>query len=171
MVIIINGVARSGKDTVISMCQEYLKKYNVYSLSSIDPIKKIVNEFLKKDNIQKTDAYRKLLSDIKNSLTEYNNFSYHWIVDQVTTLNKKNSKYNIFFIQCREPSEIQKFKNTFSNCKTLLVTKPNLHIPNNDSDKNVFNFDYDYTIINNGTLEELRQKVILFCNLEVILNF
>jgi len=161
--VIINGIARAGKDTFIKMCQEYMSRYNVYNLSTIDPIKKIVKDILKIDVIDKSDKYRKLLSDIKLSLTEYNNYTYHWIINQVNKYIEIN-KYetNIFFIQCREPSEIQKFKNNI-NSITLLVTKSDLHIPNNIADQNVLNYKYDYIIENNSTLKQLNKKAISFC--------
>lgn len=41
------------------------------------------------------------------------------------------------------------------------------HITSNMADKNVFNYDYDFIIENDGTIEELKNKAKKFIN-EVI---
>ena len=65
----------------------------------------------------------------------------------------------VYFIHCREPKEIQKFLDKYGdNCVTLLVRRNNVNVPNNESDKNVENFDYDYYIDNDGNKKDLKQK-------------
>ena len=50
------------------------------------------------------------------------------------------------------------------NAKTLLMRRAVIENDNqsNHADAEVFNYDYDYIIENNGTLEELEQKAIEF---------
>ena len=59
----------------------------------------------------------------------------------------------------REPEEINRFKKDL-NAKTVLIYRPSTSLlqQSNDSDSNIMNYQYDYTIYNGGTLEELRNK-------------
>ena len=68
----------------------------------------------------------------------------------------------VFFIHTREPEEIKRFKDDYG-AVTLLIKKNDV-VENfsNTSDKNVDNYEYDFIIENNGTLEELEQKAIDF---------
>jgi hypothetical protein len=60
------------------------------------------------------------------------------------------------FIHCREPKEIQKLVDALG-AKTIIVRRAAAEnvIASNLSDANVFNYHYDITINNNGSLVEL----------------
>jgi transcriptional regulator of NAD metabolism len=73
----------------------------------------------------------------------------------------------ILFLHIREPEEIEKAVKKFEeyNAKTILVKRDSVkHITSNMADENVFNYDYDIVINNNGSLEDLRNKVVCFFN-------
>ena len=168
-IVVINGFPLSGKDTFVNFCihnMSVLNKGMGFNLSTIDPIKSIAIN-LGWDGL-KTDKDRKFLSDLKKLLTEWNDIPYK------ATYSKMNTIYNrlinqkvpedkiIFFVHSREPEEIKRFKEDFG-AKTLLVKKDNIDKEfSNESDKNVNNYEYDFIIENNGTLEELEQKAIDF---------
>lgn len=62
------------------------------------------------------------------------------------------------FIHIREIAEIEKIKQII-NAKTLLVKNPKVKlILSNESDANVNNYEYDYVLLNNGTLVDLQKK-------------
>lgn len=62
------------------------------------------------------------------------------------------------FIHIREIAEIEKIKKKIK-AKTLLVKNPKVKlILSNESDANVNNYNYDYMLLNNGTLEDLQKK-------------
>lgn len=62
------------------------------------------------------------------------------------------------FIHIREIAEIEKIKQII-DAKTLLVKNPKVKlILSNESDANVNNYEYDYVLLNNGTLEDLEKK-------------
>ena len=66
------------------------------------------------------------------------------------------------FVHIREPEEIQKAKELLG-AKTLLVKNPNVElIKSNDADGRVEEYEYDYTIYNDGTLEDLYDKAFEF---------
>lgn len=72
-IIIINGRGGVGKDTMINVLQnsdQYAGR--VGNISSIDPIRKAVNELIGNQDPIKDNKYRKLLSDVKMALTAYN---------------------------------------------------------------------------------------------------
>ena len=79
---------------------------------------------------------------------------------KVEEFYKDNNKF--LFLHIREPQEIERAVNKF-NAKTILVTRKAAGIiKSNPSDRNVFCCRYDFTIENNGTLEELRKKAVEF---------
>lgn len=164
-VIIINGSAKSGKDQFV----KYFTKHYIHmciNLSTIDKVKKISKKYFGW-NGKKTDDARKFLSDIKKIWTEYNNGPFNDVVKKIfnnnSKLSKSEQKYIVYFIHCREPEEIQKFKEKYNNdCITLLLKKDDIDIPNNSSDINVNNYNYDFIIDNNENKKELENKSIEF---------
>ena len=153
---IINGVARSGKDTVVGLVEK-LSREIVINLSTVDLPKQIAKT-MGWDGFTKDDKSRKLISDIKDLITNYNDGIF-FSLKQFCLSDRLDS---IIFIHCREPKEIAKFKDYFgSSCTTLLVTasKRINHVPNNHADQEVNNYVYDKYIDNDGTLEELEEKV------------
>lgn len=164
-VIIVNGAAMNGK----SNFSRFFKKnyeYKCVNWSTIDKVKKISKRNFGWDG-KKTNEARKFLSEIKRIWVEYNNGPFKDMVKQISThyskLSKKDKKNFIYFIDCREPYEIQKFVDKYKkNCITLLLKREDREVPDNDADKNVANFNYDYIIENNGNKKDLEQEAIKF---------
>ena len=70
--------------------------------------------------------------------------------------------YEIMLIDIREPDEIDKAKNAFG-AKTILIENNNIEqITSNMADANVFNYEYDYIIKNNGSLEDFKKETFNF---------
>lgn len=84
----------------------------------------------------------------------------------------KYAENGIMFIHCREPKEIQRFKDEFG-ATTLLIQRDAAEEENwqNDSDKAVFSYEYDYVIPNNGSLSELRARAEIFLRESLGLEF
>jgi len=163
-VIIINGPPQSGKDKFVKLFRE-ISGLRVKNLSSVDKIKSIA-EIGFGWNGKKNEKSRKFLSDIKKAWTEYNDGPTNDILNKIEIdteycleKNKKLNK-NIYFLHIREPHEISKIKDIYGdNCITLLIKKDvELH-PNNSSDQNVGNYDYQHIINNNGTINDLKTKI------------
>ncbi len=154
-VIIINGTARSGKDTVVEIFTKLQNKI-VFNKSTVEIPKEIATS-IGWDGT-KDDKSRKFLSDLKDLITEYNDGIFKSLINFVNLQNQ----YSVIFIHCREPKEIAKFKEYFGDqCVTLLVDaqKRLKHIPDNHADKNVYNYKYDLVIDNNSTIENLHEEV------------
>ena len=151
-VIIINGTGGSGKDTFVEFCSEFA---NVINISSVDKVKEAA-KILVGWNGEKDEKSRKLLVDLKQLSIEYNDFPSKYIKQKYDEF--LNSDSNYLFIHIREIDEIEKIKKMLG-AKTLLVRNPRVAlITSNNSDGNVYNYNYDYVIKNDGTLEDLKQK-------------
>lgn len=72
----------------------------------------------------------------------------------------------VVFIHSREPEEIERFK-TQLGATTVLISRGARYVEelSNYSDRHINDIDYDYTIKNDGTLEELEQKAKEFCDM------
>jgi len=163
-IIVINGSARSGKDQFANFIKKYHKK--CVNWSTIDKVKKVSKRNFDWDG-KKTDDARKFLSEMKRIWSEYNNGPFNDVVEKIDKhnkkLDKKEKKDFIYFIHCREPHEIQKFLDKYGNeCLTLLLRRDDREVPDNYSDKNVDNFDYNYVIENKGNKKDLEQEAVKF---------
>ena len=182
-VVIINGSGGCGKSTFVKLCEQVgiyggykaTGEIVVKETSSIDYIRRIAkNEFGYNPAI-KNPKDRKMLSQIKEALEEYNDLPTREIfttilqmkaeyLKKITTgFYKSNSCHYIVFVNIREPQYIKKFIKyaEMENIETttLLIKNPNVElILSNKSDASVFDYAYAYEIDNDGTLMNLLQK-------------
>lgn len=164
-VYVINGVGGSGKDTFVNFCRDYLGDNKVVNISTIDPIKGIAR--MCGWNGTKYERDRRFLSDLKDLLTEYNDYPFTWLQQEVKYYQGRDwiAEDAFYFIHCREPEEIQRLKDKY-NATTILVRRPGISIESNHADSNVENFNYDIIVTNNGTVEDLRETSRIFCDKE-----
>jgi hypothetical protein len=156
-VIILNGVARCGKDTFADAISGYgtCNGYDISCLSTVDEVKKISKYF--GVGTDKTDRERKLWSDLKDAWIEYNDGPFNDIVTKISYLYNGKSSRSMYIIMCREPDEIEKFKNYYgSDCVTAIIRRQGIDIPNNHADENIENYNYDYNIYNSGSIRDLQ---------------
>lgn len=168
-VIIINGYGTCGKDEFVKLFARKLPLNNgLTNISTVDDVKEI-SKSMGWDGKSKTEKDRSLWSTIKSAMTEYNDGIFSNIISNIETSND-----DFFFIHCREPKEIQKFVDYYQfvetnksepiKCHTLLIIRDGVKPPDNPSDKSVMDYDYDVTISNDGTLDDLMNKAGLFYN-------
>lgn len=176
-VFIINGSGGVGKDTFIEMipvyklmdkgegCSAYIKDIEIGNYSSVSKVKRIAKEI--GWNGGKTERDRRFLSDLKILTTEYNNMPLNDMKEYTKSFMNRGIPYEnrILFLHIREPEEIAKAVNEFKeyNVKTILVKRDSVkHIVSNMADENVYNYNYDIVINNNGDIDELRNKATCF---------
>lgn len=155
-IVIINGTGGAGKDTFVGFCSEVTGVLNV---STVDKVKEAA-KLLVGWNGEKDEVSRKLLVDLKQLSIAYNDAPTKYISKMAEEF--RNSNNNLMFVHIREAEEIEKAKKLL-NAKTLLITNPRVKlITSNDSDGKVNEYKYDYYIINDGTLEDLKNKASKF---------
>ena len=161
-VIIVNGQPSSGKTLFEQYCQDYLGHHRCLIRSSIDCIKNLAS--ICGWNGVKDERSRKFLSDLKKLTTEYNEYPRKDIEDYLLSWEESligdfdHDILRVLFVDIREPHEIEKFVKYF-NAQTVLVMRADAEtITSNDSDRDIFNYTYDYIIANDGPKEALRQS-------------
>lgn len=149
-IIIINGSARTGKDSFIDLFYEKTG-IPVCNISTIEESENILFNLqyvlgITEERSFKTDLYRSLLHDVKCLLVKYGDRPFKQTVERVNSLSDIFPD-SIIFIHCREGSEISKLVDYFGkSCFTLLL-KRNVSVPDNPADKNVDKyFGYDIVI-------------------------
>jgi hypothetical protein len=169
LIIVVNGANNSGKDNFV---EYFMKHYEFKSInmSTIDRIKELSLKYFGWDG-KKTEAARKFLAEMKKIWAEYNNGPFIYmnfkIKEHYSKLNKKDRKNFVYFIHCREPEEIQKFKDKYKkNCLTVLLKREERthrnKIAENHADMGVDNYEYDRVILNNGTKIDLELEAVKF---------
>ncbi len=157
-VYITNGSAENGKDSFAEFVGKYI---SVYKYSSIDLVKEMFEVVgVSKEN--KTEKKRRLWSDGKDLLTEYDDIPFKDITSIVADFKNNKIETEVLFIDIREPEEIARAVETFG-AEAILVRKPDAKkIESNHADRDVENYEYDYIIENDSTLDQLERVAKLF---------
>lgn len=174
-VIIINGRPGSGKTTFENFCQEKLGEPFCQMRSTVDKIKELAREGGWKGGKELRD--REFLSDLKDLFTEYNdmplndicNFLKGW--EQELQMYGVEKRQHILFVDDREPEHIERLRNKLKEMGvaviTVLIRRPgdeDMEVSNH-ADAEVFEYDYDYTVFNRGSLEKFKNIAEQFVDL------
>ena len=167
-IVLINGAAGSGKDTLVLMCRDILGSEVVGNISTVDFVKEVAT-FCGWDGT-KTPENRKFLSDLKKLLAEWDDVPTKKVIEAVDNFVDYLVLYGLWdagvvFIHCREPEQIKKLVDEFNgNATTLLIRRDAAEAVTqiNDSDNSVLEYDYDYTIWNDSNLSCLRNEAMVF---------
>lgn len=156
-IFVINGSGGVGKDTFIDVVSSFVP--SVFQTSSVDPAKTLATQVGWQGG--KTEKDRKFLSDLKDLLTEYNDYPMQFLTERVKTF--RASDKDIMFIHVREPREIEKAVKAFG-ANTVLITAEGRVAPikSNHADNGVYDYTYDFYVDNSGTLDDLSDAVVGF---------
>ena len=165
-IFIINGVGGVGKDTFVEMVNGYVPCSNYSSVHQIKYVAGLLGW-----NGEKDDKSRKFLSDLKILASNYNDSPYLDVIDRLHHfIFSMYETDEILFIHIREPEEICRVVDfcESNNIKvnTVLITNHNTFQSyfGNEADDNVFKFNYDYVVNNNGSLSDLCEEAKKFLN-------
>ena len=157
--LIVTGLSDSGKDELIEYISEKIP--SVY-VSTIDEIKFMLerHRIIEHEN-RKNPKYRKLISDIKNLLIDFNSNIFIEDIEFELTFTD-----TILITQMRENSELKKFKEHFGDeCLIIKVIRSSTEQTAKDvlerdivADWDIDNIEADIVIINDGTLSDLRNE-------------
>lgn len=169
--ILINGYAGAGKDTFVKFFTEEFwnqEQRTVSNLSSISPVWKMLKD-QGIDMDAKGPAERKLAAEVKAALDNYDFYATRLVLEKAYIELAYN---DAVFIHMREPRALE-YSLTYwqryakqNPIITLFVERPQEGlIFGNVADDSVRNFKYDWVIMNDGSIEELRKKAKLYANL------
>lgn len=169
-VVVVNGMPGCGKTTFEQICSDICDPFAVEPTSHIPGFSEgrvlgidicstvdFVKVIAKQCGWDGTKSLknRKFLSDLKDLLTEWDDVPFKRIETRAKVRAKSAADVDwILFVDCREPSEIQKLKERL-NATTVLIRRESVENSetSNHADANVFNYNYDVTIYNNGSLD------------------
>ena len=158
-VVIINGYPGSGKDTFVQLCKDRYP-WLVSNIHTSNPAKDALRGLGWSG--EKDGQSRALLAQlIKQSYDLYNG-----PVRYVKSFHDRlyegcSTKDCVMFVHCREPENIDKFKEVFPDLITLFVNRDEAADKDftNFSDSGVANYNYDLYLDNNGSLDDLKDAV------------
>ena len=164
--IIINGYPLSGKSTFAEICCKYVAPEGL-NISTVDYVKKVA-EFCGWTGT-KTAEDRRFLSALKKALTDWGDIPLKNAVQTTRAWQEELERTprpldrGLVFIHCREPHEIFRLQLALG-ARTLLVRRPEMEwmAQSNPSDNDVLNYEYDYVVMNTGTLSDLEDKAVDF---------
>lgn len=170
-VVIINGVAESGKDTFVEYVSQYCQmddSANVLNLSSVGPIKDMLMGFGWNGN--KVLKIRDCISSIKDIWINANNGPTMYLFNNIMQFHiNHHDEDNIVFCHIREKAEINKLSNVLSGMDILGIEYIIIYIRrkqdniSNRINKDVITtndadpFYYDIIIDNDKGLEYLKE--------------
>jgi len=158
-IFVLNGVGTSGK----GVFADHINKYIPTLKYSIVDLPKEAAKVLGWDG-GKTEKDRRFLSDVMDLSTEYNDAPFKDVLSLVTDFknNKDYAEYEVLIIDMRDPKDIARAVETFG-ADTILIRNPKVEkIESNHADRDVENYEYEYIIENDGTLEQLDKVAKLF---------
>lgn len=170
LVIVINGMGGCGKDTLIDLASKHFYCRNV---SSVTPIKEMAR--LGGWHEEKTEAARKMLSDLKAVMTAYNDLPQKYIVDQYNEFLASDEE--IMFVHIREPKNIWKFLAEVKNRSDMIVRDASILVKRssspesigNISDDGVESYPYDAVFVNDYAMQE--SEIKFTCLIKHLLDY
>lgn len=152
-VFIINGMARSGKDT---FCNFVSEMYNdAYHFSIVDLTKDYAKQL--GWNGEKDEKGRKFLCELKRITDEYDDRNFQRVKDIIERLNIESDNM-VYLVDMRETQDIERARKELG-ARVVFVKNSNVPIINsNYADAGVFDIIYDIEIDNSGTLDDLKEK-------------
>lgn len=151
-VFILNGVGASGKG-------EFSDRLNkctpTYKYSIVDLPKEAAKVLGWCGG--KTEKDRRFLSDIMDLSADYNDSPFRDVISIVTDFKNDLIEGEVLVIDMRDPTDISRAVKAFG-AETILIRNPCVRkIESNHADRDVENYNYDYIIENDGTLEQLER--------------
>lgn len=169
-IFIISGKARHGKDTVAKMIRDYYERIglNTINLQYSTPIKEYAKKISSWDGSEETKP-RELLQTLGTELIRQKIDFLFFVKRMISDIKVYSYFYDIITISdARAKVELEIPKQEFKKVIVINVTRPSLETELTTNEQKHFtetdldNYDnFDYKIINNGTLEELEEKVCI----------
>jgi len=160
LVIVLNGKGGVGKDT---LCEAAGTGFCTRMVSSIEPVKALARQCGWVGD--KSAKSRKFLSDLKQLLTEYNDYPTQYLLSAHRSFLESDDE--ILFVQIREPDQIAAFRRELTGKHTALLIRSNREGFDNNplgnaSDDDVEAYPYDHVFWNNERKESVADSFVPF---------
>ena len=156
-VLIVNGKPRAGKDTFVELLSCMIP---VYKYSIIEKVKCVALDCGCKGKKEERD--RKFLYELKKLTDEYSDMSFIDVYERIEAFAKDEIKEVLFAVDIRDPEDIEMMKD-LTGAFTVFIENENVpEITSNPADANVANYEYDFVIKNNGTMDDYKREVYNF---------
>ncbi len=157
-IVILNGYATAGKNSFVDFCSKYA---NVHHYSYVDYARNVVAPLCGYTG-GKTEKERNFLADLNDILIKYYDLPYRNIRSVAKNFLYNDEENGILFIDIREPKAIKRACDEFKAVSVFVDNNNVERITSNHADANVRNYEYDYIIDNDGTLEQLEESAKTF---------
>lgn len=172
-IICISGKAQHGKDTSAAILKELLEAHDkrVLICHYGDLVKYVCRTFFNWDG-NKDEKGRTILQHVGTDVVrkQYPEFWVDFIVD---ILRFFDGEWDYVLIpDSRFPNEIDRMKLEFNDVSSLRITRGNFDSPltqeqqRHPSETALDNYDFDYTIFNNGSLKDLRTMLKIYLGMD-----
>ena len=167
-IILIGGKANSGKDSTAEYIDEYYRSrgLDVVNIQIAFYIKMYAKEIAKWDGDNETKP-RQLLQDLGTELIRKQIDEYFFIKRIIQDIDIYSRYFDIITISDgRLPEEFASIKLAYPETVTVHVTRPGYvsHLTKDQkahvTEALVDDIDYDYEVVNDGTLDDLQKKAI-----------
>lgn len=163
-IIIISGKARAGKDTTMSFLNEIYN--NIIQLQYGSYIKEYAKKISNWDGSEETKP-RELLQQLGTNIIRENIDNKFFVKKMIDDIKVYSYFFDTIVISdARFKIEIDDIKNTFNNVIAVRIERPNfdngltLEQKKHPSEIDLDDYNkFDYKLINDGTLEDLKKKV------------
>lgn len=157
-IFIVNGRGGAGKTSFEKMVVEIAAAHNqkIAVLSTIDYVKDIAKS-IGWDGT-KTLENRRMLSDLKDLLTRWNDSPHQSVCNKIKELDDVDA----VFIDSREPADIQRFIEEYHATTVLVQRGKEIITYGNHADDCADDFDYDICVDNSRGLNELFAEAQIF---------
>jgi len=170
-IILIGGKANSGKDSTAEYIDNYYREkgLDVVNIQIAYYIKMYAKQIAMWDGDNETKP-RQLLQDLGTELIRKQIDEYFFIKRILQDIDVYSRYFDVITISDgRLPEEFAEIKKTYPETISLHITRPD-YVSRLTKDQKahvtealVDEIEYDYDIVNDGTLEELNEKAIKFC--------
>lgn len=168
-IFLISGKARHGKTTIGKYIKEYYENKNIKVTNTLIALylKIYAEKFFGWDGKEETKP-RELLQQLGTDIIRKKLNKEEFFVDRtIEDIDILKHFFNIIIIDdVRFPIEIEKIKSNFKNVVTIKITRKEFESDlsqkqlQHSSETALDNYDnYDYNIENNGSLDELQNKI------------
>lgn len=166
-IFIICGKARAGKDTFCSLIRKYYKEQGIRSVNL--QFSSYIKEYAKKIanwDGDDTDKPRELLQELGTEVIRDKIDPLFFVKRIIGDIKVYSNYFDIITVSdARTKVEVDSIKNTFDDACVIKILRPNFDNGLTKSEQQHFtevdldDYDsFDYTIINDGTIEDLNKK-------------